>query len=119
MNGSSMVGLISLYAMCEYPKGVFAGAGCPPLDPLASHRGGVMVEITSNAVCLPPDTTSVLRLRDRTPAALYSPIRKEVDQEMEAKLHQGDGLADPHGLRGPSIASARAITGAPSFRRFS
>jgi predicted alpha/beta superfamily hydrolase len=41
MMGSSMGGLISLYAVCEYPH-VFAGAGC--VSPHWPARGGVMVE---------------------------------------------------------------------------
>ena len=88
--GSSMGGLISLYAVCEYPE-VFGGAAC-----LSTHWPGIL-SMEDNPV---PD--AFLRyLEDHLPDpsshliyfdygtedldALYPPLQKQVDKVMKAK----------------------------------
>jgi predicted alpha/beta superfamily hydrolase len=80
--GSSMGGLISLYAVCEYPR-MFAGAGC-----LSTHwpaRGGVVVDYLKKGL---PEAGSHKLYFDygtQTVDALYEPYQQEVDKVMRAK----------------------------------
>lgn len=88
--GSSMGGLISLYAICEYPK-VFGGAAC-----LSTHWPGIFeVEDNpiSNAFCsylqkhLPSPNNHKIYFDygDKTLDALYPSLQKRVDQIMKQK----------------------------------
>jgi len=82
MMGSSMGGLISLYALCEYPH-VLAGAGC--LSPHWPVRGGVVVDSLEWGL---PEAGSHKLYFDygtRTVDALYEPYQERVDQVMSAK----------------------------------
>ena len=88
--GSSMGGLISLYAACAYPD-VFGGAAC-----LSTHWPGVFF-VEGN----PFPAAMLAYLRDRLPAprrtlfyfdhgdrsldALYPPFQRDVDQVMRAR----------------------------------
>lgn len=88
--GSSMGGLISLYAICEYPD-VFGGAAC-----LSTHWPGVF-SMDNNPI--PGAFFQYLRQRlpepgthriyfdygDQTLDALYPPLQREVDQIMREK----------------------------------
>jgi predicted alpha/beta superfamily hydrolase len=88
--GSSMGGLISLYAICEYPD-VFGGAGC-----LSTHWPGIF--LTKNNPIpqaflnymkqnLPSPMTNKLYFDygDQTLDAMYEPFQKEADSIMMAK----------------------------------
>jgi predicted alpha/beta superfamily hydrolase len=80
--GSSMGGLISLYAVCEYPH-VFAGVGC--LSPHWPARGGIMVEYLEQGL---PEAGSHRLYFDygtRTTDALYEPYQTQVDRVLGAK----------------------------------
>jgi predicted alpha/beta superfamily hydrolase len=82
MMGSSMGGLISLYALCEYPR-VVAGAGC--LSPHWPARGGVVVDYLAEGL---PEAGSHRLYFDygtRTLDALYAPYQERVDQVLSAK----------------------------------
>jgi Enterochelin esterase and related enzymes len=88
--GSSMGGLISMYAICEYPK-VFGGAAC-----LSTHWPGIFV-VENNPI--PAAFVSYLRANlpnpkdhkiyfdhgDQTLDALYPPLQKKVDEVMKSK----------------------------------
>lgn len=88
--GSSMGGLISIYAMCEYPK-VFSGAAC-----LSSHWPGTH-QVENNPI--PDAFLSYLEHHlpkpkhhkiyfdygDKTLDALYPPLQKRVDSVMVKK----------------------------------
>jgi enterochelin esterase-like enzyme len=88
--GSSMGGLISLYAICEYPE-VFYGAAC-----LSTHWTGVF---TGNNNPLPGALINYLRYKLPDPKnhkiyfdhgtatldTLYGPYQKQVDIVMKAK----------------------------------
>jgi len=88
--GSSMGGLISMYAICEYPK-VFGGAAC-----LSTHWPGIF-SMDNNPVpdafvnylknYLPDPKTHKLYFDygDQTLDALYPPLQKKVDEVMKAK----------------------------------
>lgn len=80
--GSSMGGLISLYALCEYPH-VFAGAGC--LSPHWPARGGVVVDYLAWGVPESGDHKLYFDYGTRTVDALYEPYQQEVDKVMSAK----------------------------------
>lgn len=74
--GSSMGGLISLYALCEYPH-VFAGAGC-----LSTHWPAVAgIILPYLAERLPPPGQHKLYFDYGTATldALYEPLQKPVD----------------------------------------
>lgn len=87
--GSSMGGLISMYAMFEYPE-VFGGAAC-----LSTHWPGVFT-VENNPI--PEKFVSYVRSRlaalknnkiyfdhgDQTLDALYPPLQARVDQAMQA-----------------------------------
>ena len=88
--GSSMGGLISMYAICEYPE-VFGGAAC-----LSTHWPGIFT-VEGNPI--PDAFLAYLRAKlpnpenhkiyfdygDQTLDALYPPLQKKVDEVMKAK----------------------------------
>jgi predicted alpha/beta superfamily hydrolase len=88
--GSSMGGLISLYAICEYPK-IFGGAAC-----LSTHWPGTF-SVENNP--FPDAMISYLQrwlpnakkckiyfdYGDQTLDALYPPLQKRIDQVMSSK----------------------------------
>lgn len=88
--GSSMGGLISMYALCEYPD-VFGGAAC-----LSTHWPGIF-SVANNPIPmafmnylrgnLPSPLTHKIYFDfgDQTLDALYEPLQKEVDLIMMAK----------------------------------
>jgi pimeloyl-ACP methyl ester carboxylesterase len=88
--GSSMGGLISMYAICEYPK-VFGGAAC-----ISTHWPGI-VNINNNPIPnaflrylqkhLPDPATHRIYFDcgDATLDSLYPPLQKKVDQVMKKK----------------------------------
>lgn len=87
--GSSMGGLISMYAICEYPK-VFGGAAC-----LSTHWSGIY-QIDNNPVPeaffnylkshLPDITHKIyFDFGDQTLDALYPTLQKQVDYIMYEK----------------------------------
>ncbi|MBU3681817.1 MAG: alpha/beta hydrolase [Flavobacterium sp.] len=88
--GSSMGGLISLYALCEYPD-VFGGAAC-----LSTHWPGIFA-VEGNPVPdaflnylrnhLPnPNTNKIyFDYGDQTLDALYPPLQQKVDEVMKEK----------------------------------
>lgn len=90
ISGSSMGGLISLYAICEYPK-VFGGAAC-----ISTHWPGTFSSIKNpipNAFIrylknnLPNPKTHKIYFDcgDQTLDALYKPLQEKVDAVMAAK----------------------------------
>ncbi len=92
--GSSMGGLISLYAISEYP-GVFGGAAC-----LSTHWPGVMTmddnpvpdafyAYLRNNLPSPDNHKIYFDLGDATLDALYPPLQTEVDQIMKSKGYGG------------------------------
>ncbi|HAS40675.1 MAG TPA: esterase [Microscillaceae bacterium] len=88
--GSSMGGLISMYAICEYPQ-VFSGAAC-----ISTHWPGIFSN-TNNPIptafvnylkkSLPDPTTHKIYFDhgDATLDALYPPHQKRVDEVMRQK----------------------------------
>ena len=88
--GSSMGGLISMYAICEYPA-VFGGAAC-----LSTHWPGIFT-MENNPI--PDAFVSYLKANlpdpkthkiyfdhgDQTLDAMYSPTQKKVDEVMKAR----------------------------------
>ncbi|MCA6432601.1 MAG: esterase, partial [Cytophagales bacterium] len=88
--GSSMGGLISMYAICEYPK-VFGGAAC-----LSTHWPGTF-KVEGNPIPeaffqymsmkLPDPKKHKLYFDygDQTLDALYPPLQKKADQVIKAK----------------------------------
>ncbi len=88
--GSSMGGLISMYAICEYPQ-VFGGAAC-----LSTHWPGIFA-MEGNPIPgafadymrqhLPDPKTHKIYFDygDQTLDALYPPLQKKVDEVMRAK----------------------------------
>jgi predicted alpha/beta superfamily hydrolase len=88
--GSSMGGLISMYAICEYPN-VFGGAAC-----LSTHWPGIFA-VENNPI--PDAFVNYLKLNlpnpknhkiyfdygDQTLDALYPPLQKKVDEVMKTK----------------------------------
>jgi enterochelin esterase-like enzyme len=88
--GSSMGGLISLYAVCEYPE-VFGGAAC-----LSTHWPGIFSTennpipeafYTYLKAKLPPPQTHKIYFDYGTATldALYEPLQKKVDEIMVSK----------------------------------
>ncbi len=93
--GSSMGGMISIYAVCEYP-GVFGGAAC-----LSTHWPGIFRNddnpipgafIAYLESCLPPPNQHRLYFDrgDATLDALYPPHQTRVDQLMESRNFDQD-----------------------------
>ena len=88
--GSSMGGLISMYALCEYPE-VFGGAAC-----LSTHWPGIFA---AEGNPIPPAFLSYMRNHlpnpnthkiyfdygDQTLDALYPPLQKKVNELMQEK----------------------------------
>ncbi|WP_269223359.1 alpha/beta hydrolase-fold protein [Flavobacterium sp. IMCC34518] len=88
--GSSMGGLISMYAICEYPK-VFGGAAC-----LSTHWPGTF---SANNNPIPAAFVNYLKVNlpspkdhkiyfdygDQTLDAMYKPLQEKVDIVMKAK----------------------------------
>jgi len=80
--GSSMGGLISLYAVCEYPH-VIAGAGC-----LSTHwpaREGIVVDYLEKGLPKAGSHKLYFDYGTRTVDALYEPYQQEVDKVLRAK----------------------------------
>ncbi|MEY4884766.1 MAG: hypothetical protein RL151_75 [Bacteroidota bacterium] len=88
--GSSMGGLISLYALCEYPD-VFGGAAC-----LSTHWVGTFtlknnpvpqafINYLNHKLPRPNQHTIYFDCGDRTLDALYPPIQQQVDSLMAIK----------------------------------
>ena len=86
--GSSMGGLISLYALCEYPH-VFAGAGC-----LSTHWPavrGVVVDYLERVLPTAGHHRLYFDYGTRTLDARYEPYQEQVDRVMRAKgYRQGE-----------------------------
>jgi enterochelin esterase-like enzyme len=93
ISGSSMGGLISMYAICEYPA-VFGGAAC-----MSTHWPGIF-SVEDNPI---PDTfVNYLRQHlpnpkthkiyfdygDLTLDAMYQPLQKKVDEVMKDKGYE-------------------------------
>ena len=88
--GSSMGGLISMYAICEYPQ-VFGGAGC-----LSTHWPGIFM-MNNNSIPdafvnylkshLPNPKTHKIYFDygDQTLDAMYPPLQAKVDEVMKEK----------------------------------
>lgn len=88
--GSSMGGLISMYAICEYPK-VFGGAAC-----LSTHWPGIFitkdnpipaafVTYMKNNLPNPKNHKIYFDYGDKTLDAMYPPLQKKVDEIMVEK----------------------------------
>lgn len=88
--GSSMGGLISMYAICEYP-GVFGGAAC-----MSTHWPGIFaMENNPMPVAFqqylqknlpdPKNHKIYFDYGDQTLDAMYPPLQKAVDEVMKAK----------------------------------
>lgn len=88
--GSSMGGLISVYAICEYPN-VFGGAAC-----LSTHWPGIFSMVNNpipdaflkylNTNLPDPKTHKIyFDYGDQTLDALYPPLQKKVDEVMKQK----------------------------------
>lgn len=90
ISGSSMGGLISMYAICEYPA-VFGGAAC-----LSTHWIGTLpgennpvpaafLKYLQNHLPLPEDHKIYFDYGDQTLDALYQPFQDKADEVMKAK----------------------------------
>lgn len=88
--GSSMGGLISLYAICEYPT-IFGGAAC-----LSTHWPGsfstednpipdAFFKYMSEHLPNPQNHKIYFDYGDQTLDALYPPLQKQADEVMKAK----------------------------------
>lgn len=88
--GSSMGGLISMYAICEYP-GIFGGAIC-----MSTHWPGIFsmnenpvpsafINYLKNNLPNPNSHKIYFDYGDQTLDALYPPLQKQADAEMVAK----------------------------------
>ena len=88
--GSSMGGLISMYAICEYPD-VFGGAAC-----LSTHWPGIFsmennpvpdafVNYLKNHLPNPEKNKLYFDYGDQTLDSLYAPLQKKVDEVMKEK----------------------------------
>lgn len=78
--GSSMGGLISLYALCEYPE-VFAGAGCLSTHWIALEDG--MVSYLETAVPSPGYHKIYFDHGTNGVDALYAPFQQKINDVME------------------------------------
>jgi len=90
--GSSMGGLISMYAICEYPN-VFGGAAC-----VSTHWPGIFnmennpipeafVDYLKKNLPNPITHRIYFDYGDQTLDALYPPLQKEVDKVMRSKYY--------------------------------
>lgn len=88
--GSSMGGLISMYAICEYPN-VFGGAAC-----MSTHWPGIFtvennpipdafVQYLKANLPNPKNHKIYFDYGDKTLDALYPPLQKKVDEVMKTK----------------------------------
>ena len=88
--GSSMGGLISMYAICEYP-GVFGGAAC-----LSTHWPGTFsmennpvpaafLRYMKSSLPSPADHKLYFDYGDQTLDALYPPLQRQADEIMQEK----------------------------------
>jgi predicted alpha/beta superfamily hydrolase len=88
--GSSMGGLISMYAICEYPN-IFGGAAC-----MSTHWPGVFsmegnpipeafMNYMSKNLPDPKNHKIYFDYGDKTLDAMYAPLQKKVDEVMKAK----------------------------------
>jgi enterochelin esterase-like enzyme len=88
--GSSMGGLISMYAICEYPK-IFGGAAC-----LSTHWPGTFssdnnpipdafVNYLNANLPNPKDHKIYFDYGDQTLDAMYKPLQEKIDVVMKAK----------------------------------
>ena len=85
--GSSMGGLISLYALCEYPDH-FGGAGCVSIHwPIMD---GHMIAYLNKALPAPGDHLIYYDYGTVDMDALYEPHQKEVDVLMRAAGYEAD-----------------------------
>lgn len=85
--GSSMGGLISLYAICEYPE-VFAGAGC-----LSTHWPaveGIILPYLAQQMPNPGQHKIYFDYGTETLDALYEPLQQPVDALLAQKGFQQD-----------------------------
>lgn len=83
--GSSMGGLISLYAVCEYPQ-MFGGAGC-----LSTHWPaveGIILPYLENRLPPPGQHKLYFDYGTETLDALYEPLQKPVDALLAGKGYQ-------------------------------
>jgi enterochelin esterase-like enzyme len=96
--GSSMGGLISMYALCEYPT-VFGGAAC-----ISTHWPGIFIAennpipdtfINYLKINLPNPKTHKIYFDygDQTIDSMYPPLQKKVDEVLKHK-----GFTDENGL---------------------
>jgi predicted alpha/beta superfamily hydrolase len=90
ISGSSMGGLISIYAICEYP-GVFGGAAC-----LSTHWPGIhtmennpvpeaMLRYLTTKLPDPGRHKIYFDYGDQTLDAMYPPLQQAVDEVMKAR----------------------------------
>ena len=90
ISGSSMGGLISIYAICEYPN-IFGGAAC-----LSTHWPGIFTMINNPIPAVfikylkthlpdPKKNKIYFDHGDQILDAMYPPLQKKVDEVMKAK----------------------------------
>lgn len=79
--GSSMGGLISLYAICEYPD-VFGGAAC--LSTAWTVAGGVTARDLEKALPDPKTHRIYFDFGTETTDGKYEPLQQQVDAQMKA-----------------------------------
>ena len=88
--GSSMGGLISMYALCEYPK-VFGGAAClsthwvGSFTPLHNPVPAAFIKYLRQRLPNPKNHKIYFDCGDKTLDALYPEIQRQVDGVMTAK----------------------------------
>ena len=88
--GSSMGGLISMYAICEYPT-IFGGAACISthwLGTFSPENNAVpeaFINYLKNHLPNPKNHKIYFDCGDKTVDAFYPPIQKKVDQVMKSK----------------------------------
>ena len=89
--GSSMGGLISMYALCEYPE-VFGGAAClsthwvGTFDIANNPVPGAFISYLDGNLPMPGEGHKIyFDCGDRTLDAMYPPIQKRVDSLMTSK----------------------------------
>jgi enterochelin esterase-like enzyme len=92
--GSSMGGLISMYAICEYPN-IFGGAAC-----LSTHWPGIFVtkdnpipdafvNYLQHNLPNPKNHKIYFDYGDKTLDAMYPPLQKKVDEVMKERGYTG------------------------------
>lgn len=83
--GSSMGGLISLYAICEYPQ-VFGGAGCVSTHWVAGEN--LMVDYFGAALPNPIDHKLYFDYGTETADAAYEPYQRRMDGHLAARGYE-------------------------------